>query len=329
MALFLAEGLVRIFYPHSRDHVIPGGLFEINDYLGWKLKAGKSVTHHSSYFDVAYSVNALRYRDKPRNLEKSGGTYRALLYGDSQVFGWGVSERQRFSNLLEEQKPSLELWNLGVPGYGFDQQILSYERDGQSFSADEVIFFVSQATLKRDRYDYIYDKPKPKFAIDQSGVLNIIPIAQEVQAWTSLLYRVLSPLYLPYFVKRQLAMLKDAPRAASSRRGQEASKEEVTIGALERAMLDRVSAVALERKQRITILAFLPETASKDLQNLCHQKGIGFLEITLHGENRDFVIGEHDPHWNLQTHQLIARQLLPQLTARVDREMTSQVPLAQ
>jgi hypothetical protein len=144
IALLLAEGFVRVFYPYSRDHVIPGGLFEIDNYLGWKLQAGKNAIHHSRYFDVVYSINALGYRDKPRNPSKDENIYRILLYGDSQVFGWGVPEDQRFSNVVEDQKQSLEIWNLAVPGYGVDQQILSYEKRGKSFSADEVIFFFWQ-----------------------------------------------------------------------------------------------------------------------------------------------------------------------------------------
>ncbi len=104
ISLFLAEGLVRIFSPHSRDHVIPGGLFNIDDYLGWKLRAGKSTIHHSRYFDVVYTINSLGFRDKPRNVLKDENVYRILLYGDSQIFGWGVPEDKRFSNLIENKK---------------------------------------------------------------------------------------------------------------------------------------------------------------------------------------------------------------------------------
>ena len=78
-SLFLAEGLVRIFFPHSRDHVIPGGLFDIDDYLGWKLKPGESAAHHSTYFDVVYTINSLGMRDKPRNLSKNENVYRTIL----------------------------------------------------------------------------------------------------------------------------------------------------------------------------------------------------------------------------------------------------------
>ncbi len=152
-ALLILEGVVRVFFPHVRDHVLPGRLFDIDEHLGWKLKAGKQVIHHSSYFEVVYTTNALGFRDQPRHGSKNKSIYRVLLYGDSQIFGWGVSEDRRFSNLLSRYMPSVELWNLAVPAYGLDQQILSYERNGAWLDADEVIFLVSETTLYRTHHD--------------------------------------------------------------------------------------------------------------------------------------------------------------------------------
>ncbi len=47
VALLFAEGFVRVFYPYSRDHVVPGGLFEIDDYLGWKFTEAQIGGHHT------------------------------------------------------------------------------------------------------------------------------------------------------------------------------------------------------------------------------------------------------------------------------------------
>ena len=80
MAFGLAEGCVRIFYPYSRDHIIPAGLFEIDGSLDWKLKAGKTAAHRALYFDVVYTVNSLGYRDASRDRSKQPETYRILLY---------------------------------------------------------------------------------------------------------------------------------------------------------------------------------------------------------------------------------------------------------
>jgi hypothetical protein len=317
VALLLAEGFVRVFYPYSRDHVIPGGLFEIDDYLGWKLSEGKNAIHHSRYFEATYRINALGYRDRPRNLLKDDEIYRILLYGDSQIFGWGIPAEKRFSNLIEAQKPHLEIWNLAVPGYGLDQEVLSYEKQGQLLNANEVTFLVSRDTLHRTHYDYIYRKHKPKFVIDQNDSLRLVHVQQGTNVWTRLFYRVLSPLYLPYFVDHRLAMLKRNPKQENDESDQKTTVGSDAIGELEKRILDRASNVAREWKHRMTIIADLPKTPRRDLKNFCDQRGIGFLQIVLPKGDPDLTFGKHDRHWNPRAHKLITEQLLSQSEIRI------------
>ena len=42
-----------------------------------------------------------------------------LVVGDSFAFGWGVAQRERFSDLLEASTGQ-RVWNLGIPGQGID-----------------------------------------------------------------------------------------------------------------------------------------------------------------------------------------------------------------
>ncbi|MGE5445922.1 MAG: hypothetical protein ACM3SR_15245, partial [Ignavibacteriales bacterium] len=281
--------------------------------------AGKSVTHHSHYFNAVYTINSLGFRDKPRNVLKDKNVYRILLYGDSQIFGWGVPEDKRFSNLIENQMRHIEIWNLAVPGYGLDQEILSYERDGKPLNADEVIFFVSGNTLERTRYNYIYKKHKPMFVIDETGTLQLISIPKEKAATTSLLYKILSPMYLPYFLERRSEMLKDVLKKSSYSRNRGTNTESIIprerMGDFEKKMFIMAKNMALERKQRITILAELPKAKSKDLEDFCNQNEIGFLKIAFddNNEKQGLVFGKYDYHWNLQGHKLVAQQLLSQM----------------
>src|SRR5215469_6578824 len=126
VALSLCEVLVRVFDPHVRDSVIPGGFFMVDDDLGWRLRPGTRARHHTRYFDVEYTTIASGFRDRPRALWPAPATQRIVLYGDSLVFGWGVPEGKRFSDLVEHQGQNLEVWNHAVPGYGLDQEILAY-----------------------------------------------------------------------------------------------------------------------------------------------------------------------------------------------------------
>lgn len=267
---------------------------------------------------MVYTINSLGFRDKPRNVLKDENVYRILLYGDSQIFGWGVPEDKRFSNLIENKKQYLEIWNLAVPGYGLDQEILSYERDGKSLNADEVIFFVSRNTLERTRHDYIYKKHKPIFVIDETGALKLIPIPKEKTATTSLLYKILSSMYLPYFLELRFEILKDELKKSGYSRYRETNSKIMIpserIGNFEKKMFIMARNLALERKQKITILADLSKAKSNDLKNFCNQNEIGFLEIGFDdNEKPDLVFGKYDHHWNLEGHNLVVEQLLYQL----------------
>jgi len=328
VALMFAEGLVRVFYPYSRDHVVPSGLFEIDDHLGWKLSAEKNATHQSRSFEATYQVNTLGYRDEPRDISKDEKIYRILLYGDSQIFGWGIPAEQRFSNLMEAQKTHLEIWNLAVPGYGLDQEVLSYEKRGELLNADEVIFFVSEAILGRTHRDYIFRKHKPKFVMGEKDGLRLVPVPQGTNEWTRLLYRILSPLYLPYFLERRLAASRRAPEQVGDAPDQNMGQGRDVIGELEKRILDRGGNIAHERKHRITIISNLPEASGEDLKSFCDQRGMDFLQITLRNEDPHLTISKHDRHWNIGAHKLIAEQLLSQLE-RIDPVITDTPAIGQ
>ena len=282
-ALHLAEGFVRKFYPYSRDHIIPGGLYDVDDYLGWKFKADKSATHCSQYFNVPYNINAMGFRDKPRNVRKGKNIYRILLYGDSQFFAWGVPADKRFSCLIENQRQDIEIWNLAVPGYGLDQQILSYKKYGRIFNADEVILFVSVYTLSRMQNNYIYKKYKPMFEMDQSGRLRLISIPKGKNAAIGLLYKSLGKMYLPCFLERRLRMLKEVLNRSHLQRRQKIntadnSSRELLTG-FEKKIIIKARTIARENNQMITVITNILNAKKKDLHALCDQHGIGFLEI--------------------------------------------------
>ena len=320
--------MVRVFYPHARDHVIPGGLFAIDNELGWEFKPGKSATHHTRYFDVTYTINSFGFRDKPRRIVKDVNIYRVLLFGDSQVFGWGVSEDERFSSLIEKQRRDLEIWNLAVPGYGLDQEILSYKKDAKSLNADEVIFFVSSATLGRMNTNYIYKKYKPMFEVDQEGNLRLNNIPAGKTSITQMLYNIFSKMYLPYFAELRFEMLKEAFRKSGNKVPDSDTKVRIPhdrIGELEKKLLIMTRNLVLERKQKVTILLDLPEAMRKVRQDFYKQNGIGWSEINLDDENPDFIFGRYDRHWSPQAHQRIAEQLVFHWTPSLGRTQRNRV----
>jgi len=73
------------------------------------------------------NTNAAGFRsDQEFVPERALGTFRAILFGDSQTAGDGVANADRFSDVLARIVPRLEVFNYGLTGSGTDQQYLTY-----------------------------------------------------------------------------------------------------------------------------------------------------------------------------------------------------------
>jgi hypothetical protein len=303
VALGAAEGLTRWLAPYVRDHVVPGGLFTSDDLLGWKLRANGRVFHRTDAFAVEYAIDAAGFRDRSRVAAKAPGTRRVLAYGDSHLFGWGVPADARFTDLVEADLPGVEIWNRGVPGYGLDQEILSYERDGD-VAADDVLLWVSPSTLERTHYGTMYRKAKPRLVLGARGETTLQPprvtLFETVYPWVG-------GLYLPYLVERWL-LAEDAVPARPSA-GDEA------FDALGSALLARALRVAEARHHRFLVLSTLPEGAAAALARFCaaHRVALFALDVPFGGE---LALGPRDRHWNARGHRRVADALRAQLERR-------------
>ena len=164
-------------------------------------------------------------------------------------------------------------------------------------------------------------KPKPVFVRDQNGVLRSVPPKHVGQ--TRLLYEILSPMYFPHFVNIRLKMLQTIIAEGGNKKGQETREETLISGRrvsdFEKELLNFARNTAVERKQKITILAALPNDMRKDLRDFSERHGMGFLAIDFDHVRHNLVLGRHDPHWNPQAHQLIAEQILSQVDWEIAR----------
>lgn len=313
LSLAVAEGLVRIFFPYTRDMSIPGHVIAIDNDLGWKLRAARRARHQTRYFDVVYAIDALGFRDGRHAAAPDRRPYRILLYGDSVVFGWGIRDGERFSDLLERDVRNLEIVNRGVPGYALDQEVLSYEREPTR--AAEAMFFITRNTLFRLRSGFIYSKYKPKFAVDAVGRLTMTPVPAARNAAVSVFYEALSPLFLPYFVQGRWQTWLGSRTARRDR-------EAFTLGdGLVQSLLERALETAGRRHERMSVLvAHLSHRDQDELRRFCAERGIGYLEVaraivsTPAGDDRsDLIHGSGDHHWNSNGNAVVAGYLAPQM----------------
>lgn len=319
VAFALAEALARTIDPHVRDHVLPSGFFVIDPVLGWHQQPSHTVAHTSRDFEVAYTTNALGYRDRDRDLGGGDRANRILMFGDSQVFGWGVPEESRFSNLLETRHPGLEVWNLGVMAYGLDQQLLDYERIGR-WQADAVGFIVSDVTLRRTTTGFYSRKPKPRFVLDQSRGLRLEPVSPAATTGTTLAYRLLGPWYLPYFVERRLDLVGRKLRRPPGPTDSAGPTPEESPSELTRLLLARAADTARARGHRVVILADLPQSDLETLRRMCTEPGIRLIALDFPPDRGAFIFSRGDPHWNQRAHDRVAGQFWAQWKRHADSD---------
>jgi lysophospholipase L1-like esterase len=81
--------------------------------------------------------------------ERTEGKRRILLFGDSFTAGDGVSNKYRYSDLLESLLPGVEVYNFGLPGSGTDQHYLVWREIAHASEHDLIIIAAQVENIRR------------------------------------------------------------------------------------------------------------------------------------------------------------------------------------
>ncbi len=176
----VAEGAARLtwrFIDKSWGLLVPQEISRFDDKLGWTLAPGAEAYSKSTGRKVAYAVNSNGLRDKETPYEKPQGVFRIVLLGDSHTFGFGVPVKQHFSTLLEGYFDDVEVVNLGVNGYGVDQELLYLRQEGFKYHPDLVLVYAPHYADFRHMRDKVWGMGKPRFELrDGALVLTNSPV---------------------------------------------------------------------------------------------------------------------------------------------------------
>jgi hypothetical protein len=128
-------------------------------------------------------------------LAKPPGVYRILVFGDSQAEGLYQDNERRFTELIEQRNPGIEVVNLSFPACGTDQQLLAFEEIGRNYEHDLVILLPFPENIRRNmrwmgpnrqpQTGRIVFRLKPRFVLtthaDGTEVLELhnIPIPED------------------------------------------------------------------------------------------------------------------------------------------------------
>jgi hypothetical protein len=172
--------------------------------IGFTYMPGTKLRVQSAHGGYLVRTNTAGFRsEREFARERTPGKRRVLLFGDSQTAGDGTSNALRFSDLLEQSLPGVEVFNHALSGTGTDQQYLTYQEFGAPLDHDLVVvgLYVENILRLTARVLRIRDlagdellRAKPYFELGAQGlVLHGVPVPK--QAWTE---DTLPPELAPY-----------------------------------------------------------------------------------------------------------------------------------
>jgi len=165
-------------------------IFEYHPTLGYRFIPGikARVPHETGGYLIR--VNNLGFRcDHQLSRARPDSSRRLLLFGDSFTAGDGVSNGQRFGDVVESRIDRLQVANFGLPGSGTDQHYLIWREYGQALEHDLVVIAVLVENIRRvvARFRYYEDAvgakavyAKPWYTLEQGRLeLHGVPVRRE------------------------------------------------------------------------------------------------------------------------------------------------------
>ena len=135
-------------------------------------------------------TNSFGFRSNLEFKKKKNNKPRILFFGDSNTAADGVSNNERFSELVGEYFGA-EVYNFGLSGSGTDQQYLIWKNYAQNIEADLIVLGVLVENIERNRVAYResinpFTKknvliPKPYFQINENKLnLKNHPVSRTI-----------------------------------------------------------------------------------------------------------------------------------------------------
>jgi hypothetical protein len=330
-SLGLLELTVRAWEP---DYLLrTRGPHVSSESYGWRGRAGASMVLEGA----KVALNAHGYRGRELRPRRPAGSRRVLVIGDSIAFGLGVADDETFAHLLDARTNGFEVANLGVMGYGPEQELLVLLNEGLPQLPDVVVLAVC---LGNDFADValpvsLYDGQarKPRFRIEgQVAVLDGLPLPQGAPA------RALRWLgdYSHLFNRVANVATRSVPADAWHGRYADAVSDEDRVLKLVSAIVVAMDAACRRQGVSFLVAAFPDRGSFSDTPHLVARfyqtlasKGITVIDVAARfradGMRLEDVALDGIAHLNPAGHRIVAA-LLEEEILRAGRTGGSQVP---
>jgi lysophospholipase L1-like esterase len=268
--------------------------------LGWRYQSNALVRHATAEFDVAIRINAAGFRDAT---PATAADRPIVMLGDSLTFGWGVEERDAFPALLE-QATGIPVANLGVSGYGTDQELLLFAQAGAALAPRAVVLVVCANDVEEVSRRSMYGRAKPffRFAAEAGGA----PEAWDLDA------RLEPPAGEPFLV-RVSQIARSIAKARSERAREPLEPNELEAGRDHVAeLLARLAAESHAGGAQLLVCGFdVPWLAAR-----LAPRGLAYLDLSAalaHASADGPVRFGVDAHWTALGHRAAAAAIAARL----------------
>jgi hypothetical protein len=184
-SLLVAEGVVRLFVPNqTRDAEFV--FFQYDAVLGWTNKPNSDGPFRVPGVMTHVHINSQGWRDR-ESPPVSPAQTRILVLGDSQTWGYGVEDDERYTDELQRLRPDARVLNMGVSGYGTAQEYLQLQQKVDDYKPDLVIVGFYHNDLidnVSDNNDDPFAYPRPVLAPSGETVtLRNVPVPKRERLW--------------------------------------------------------------------------------------------------------------------------------------------------
>jgi lysophospholipase L1-like esterase len=250
--------------------------------LGWFPREDEARTFVGSRpVQVRHNSDGFRDREHGKKVHP-----RIAFLGDSFVWGYDAEAAERFGDRWQERRPAWEALNLGVSGYGTDQEYLLARRFLPGLQPDIVVLFYSLNDSRDNRTNFRYGAYYKPYFEKEGGRLLVkgVPVPR------SLAYRFAShPTLFRSYLARGVAALFLQPK-----------QEERRLPDVTRDLLLAVRDFVGSLGARFAV-AFVQREPG--FQAFCAESGIPFLDLTEAEQYPE--IG----HWTPKGHLAVAEEL--------------------
>lgn len=265
--------------------------------LGWF-----PIENSSNEFEATRLIhiqnNADGFRDRPHGPKTKK---RIAFVGDSYVWGYDVEQNERFTEKLQRLLPDWEVLNLGVSGYGNDQELILLQKWFARYQPDVVFLEFCDNDMVEDRLNLIHGGYyKPYFdEVDHQLVERGVPVPKSIRY-----YRLEHPLLFKSALVQALVNRYMAWRAP----------EHFRVQNFAWPLLARIKGYVESRGAKFAI-GFVSDWRGEKKRSFCEASGIDYLFLLGNPPHlQEYVYPEHGNHWTPKGHDRVCQRLFGFLT---------------